>query len=101
MDASNRARKQPAGRGAPRRPNCSRGSSRAQAAQSRLAAGTDTIAEPRQADGGLALTVTVVPLESPATNPLRAQQLAVIVELLQQAAAEATAQNGPTRDDPG
>jgi hypothetical protein len=101
MESSKRSRKQPAVRGAPRRPNCSRGSSGTQAAQRRPAADTDTIAEPQQADRGLALTVTVVPLESPATNPLRARQLAVIVELLQQAAAEATAQNGPTRDDPG
>lgn len=35
------------------------------------------------------VTITVTPLENHETNPLRAQQLAVIVELLQCAATEA------------
>ncbi len=76
MDASNRrARKQPTARRAPRRPDCS----------PPRVAGT---ADPRLAEE-LTVTIRATPLPNPETNPLRAQQLAVIVDLLRRAAAEA------------
>jgi len=75
MDTSNRARKQPTARRAPRRPDCSppRG---------------DRATDARAAEE-LTVTIRAIPLPNADTNPLRAQQLAVIVDLLRRAAAEA------------
>jgi hypothetical protein len=46
-------------------------------------------ADPASTDG-LKVTIRVIPLSEAESNPLRAQQLAVIVNLLRRAAAEAT-----------
>jgi hypothetical protein len=83
MDASNRARKRPTARRAPRRPGCSppRGD-RASGAQ--------------EAEG-LTVTIRAIPLPNPDTNPLRAQQLAVIVDLLRRAAAQAARKDAASR----
>lgn len=69
------------GRRPPRRPACS-------TAASKRATPKPAGSELESSDG-LKLTVTVVPLPDPASNPLRGQQLAVIVKLLRRAATEA------------
>jgi hypothetical protein len=84
MDASNRVRKQPAGRGAPRRPDCS----------PPRVGGT---ADPRPEEG-LTVAIRATPLPDPQTNPLRARQLAVIVNLLRRAAAEAAERDATSCD---
>jgi hypothetical protein len=73
MEASNAPRRQLAARSARRRPNCQRGGGKA---------------KPRPAEG-LKVTIRVIPLPDSDANPLRARQLAVIVNLLRRAAAEA------------
>ena len=55
------------------------------------------LAEPPTADG-LHVTVRVIPLPDPESNPLRARQLAVIVDLLRQAAAKAAESATPSGD---
>ncbi len=75
MEASNAPRRQLAARKARRRPDC----------QSPRGGGK---AEPRPAEG-LKVTIRVIPLPDSDANPLRARQLAVIVNLLRRAAAEA------------
>ncbi len=77
MEASNRARKQATARGASRRPDC-------------LSPRVGGPADPRPPEQ-LTVTIHAVPLPDPQTNPLRARQLAVIVDLLRSAAAEAAA----------
>jgi hypothetical protein len=77
MDASNASRRQLAARSAPRRPGCSTPRSTRKAE--------------RRSAQGLTVTIRAIPLPDPQTNPLRARQLAVIVDLLRSAAAEAAA----------
>lgn len=89
MDASNRVRKQPAMRGAPRRPDCS---------PNRRERARSTECD-RRAPGALTVAFRVIPLEGPDANKLRERQLAVIVRLLQCATAEASAEALP--DDVG
>jgi hypothetical protein len=75
MTASNRPRTPVARQRVPRRPACVPASS----AQ-----------PPGPRDGnGLKVTIRVIPLSEAESNPLRAQQLGVIVNLLRRAAAEA------------
>jgi hypothetical protein len=81
MDASNRARKQPAMRGAPRRPDCS-------PSTRKPARSTEC---DQRASGALTVAFRVIPLEGPDADKLRERQLAVIVRLLQRAAAGASA----------
>jgi hypothetical protein len=75
MEPSNRPRKQPTARGASRRPDCS----------SPPVGGP---ADPRPPEE-LTVAIRAVPLPDPETNPLRARQLGVIVDLLRRAAAAA------------
>jgi hypothetical protein len=75
MDTSKRTHKaRTGGTRAPRRPDCS--GARA------------TTGEASSSDA-LKLTVRITPLTDPESNPLRVQQLTVIVKLLRRAAAEA------------
>jgi hypothetical protein len=52
--------------------------------------------EPSVSDG-LKVTTRIIPLPDPESNPLRARQLAVIVDLLQCAASEAAEQDAARR----
>jgi hypothetical protein len=54
------------------------------------------LVEPPIADG-LAVTVRIVPLSEAESNPLRARQLAVIVDLLRRATAEAKREKAAKR----
>lgn len=99
MDASNRPRRQTTPRRSRRRPDCSPPASRRRAA-ARGPARCLGPAEP-SVSGGLKVTIRVVPLPDPESNPLRARQLAVIVSLLRRAAAEDTAQHTPSPEDAG
>ena len=58
---------------------------------------TTELLEPPTADG-LAVTVRVVPLPDHDSNPLRARQLAVIVDLLRCAASEGTEREPAPRE---
>lgn len=80
MTASNRPRTPVARQQVPRRPAC------VPAGHSRD--GKGALVEPPTADG-LAVTVRIIPLPEAESNPLRARQLAVIVDLLRRATAEA------------
>lgn len=80
MTASNRPRTPIARPQVPRRPSC------VPARHSRDA--EHVLVEPPTADG-LRVTVRVIPLPESASNPLRARQLAVTVDLLRRATAEA------------
>jgi hypothetical protein len=88
VDASNLARKQTAARGAPRRPDCSRRASEP-------ACSTEC---GQRAPGALTVVFRVIPLEGPDADKLRERQLAVIVRLLQRAAAEASVDALPAGD---
>lgn len=90
MDVSNRVRKQPAIRGAPRRPDCSPNTRKP-------ARSTES---DQRARGTLTVAFRVIPLEGPDANKLRERQLAVIVRLLQRAAAEASADALPNDVEP-
>lgn len=85
MQASNRARKQRTARGASRCPECS----------SPRVGGP---ADPRPPEE-LTVAIRATPLPDPETNPLRARQLAVIVDLLRRAAAEAAERDATPCDD--
>lgn len=85
MTASNRPRTPVARQRGPRRPACVPASS-AQPSGSRD--GERVPADPASTDG-LKVTIRVIPLSEAESNPLRAQQLGVIVNLLRRAAAEA------------
>lgn len=89
MTASNRVRKPIASRQVSRRPACLPASS-AESPGSR--GGKRALVEPASTNG-LKVTIRVIPLSEPESNPLRAQQLAVIVALLRRAAAEAAARD--------
>lgn len=93
MDASNRPRRQTAPRRSRRRPDCSPPGNRRRA----VARGP---AEP-SVSGGLTVTIRIIPLQDPESNPLRARQLAVIVNLLRRAAAEGAEQHTPSPADAG
>jgi hypothetical protein len=86
MDASNRPRRQTAPRRPRRRPDCSPPTSRCRAVARGPACPGPT--EPSVSDG-LKVTIRIISLPDPESNPLRARQLAVIVDLLQCAASEA------------
>jgi hypothetical protein len=89
MTASNRPRTPVARQRVPRRPACVPASS-AQLPGSRD--GERALADPASTDG-LKVTIRVIPLSEAESNPLRAQQLAVIVALLRRAATEAAARD--------
>jgi hypothetical protein len=57
------------------------------------------LVEPPTADG-LAVTVRIIPLPEAESNPLRARQLAVIVDLLRRATAEAKQEKADKRRRP-
>jgi hypothetical protein len=81
MTAARQAHMQSARRGrAPRRPACST------TARTRVAPNTASTNVTPDSSDGLKLIVKVIPLPDPDSNPLRAQQLAVIVKLLRRAA---------------
>ena len=85
MTASNRARRPIARRQVPRRPACLPAASptpRAPRDSARV------LVEPPTTDG-LMVTVRLIPMPEAESNPLRARQLAVIVDLLRRATAEA------------
>jgi hypothetical protein len=96
MAASNRTRPVSAARGTSRRPACSPPAS-TPATQPPAEASLD--AEGPRASGGLQVTIRVIPLPDPESNPLRARQLVVIVNLLRRAAAEAAEQDATPCDD--
>lgn len=88
MTASNRPRTSVARKPIPRRPTC-------------LPArcprdGERVLVEPPTADG-LAVTVRLIPLAEGESNPLRARQLAVIVDLLRRATTEAEQEKAAKR----
>jgi len=93
MDASNRTRKQPAARRAPRRPDCSRHTSSPTRAIRSTGCGQRT-------PGSLTVAFRVIPLEGPDADRLRERQLAVVVRLLQRAVAEASTTISRTIPDP-
>lgn len=64
---------------------------------SHRSANTTELPEPPTADG-LAVTVRVVPLPDHESNPLRARQLAVILDLLRSAASEAAEPDAAPRE---
>jgi len=93
MATSNRTRKAPApGRRAQRRPACVPA---ATTCTTPNPAGSEPSRKP-PSSGGLKVTIRVTSLPDPESNPLRAQQLAVIVNLLRRAATEAA---GRVSDD--
>lgn len=101
MKASNRTRTPTAQRPARKRGDCPPQPSRRRAApeppvSEQPAASEQVLAEPPTTDG-LAVTVRVIPLPDHESNPLRARQLAVIVDLLRRAAAEREEQDAPAR----
>lgn len=89
MEASNRTRKQPAARRAPRRPDCSRHASSPACATRSTGCG-------QRPSSALTVAFRVIPLEGSDADKLRKRQLAVVVRLLQRAVADA-----PTHDRPG
>lgn len=102
MDASNRVGKRREGPskaqrrpGGPRRP-APRDNGTPVSQQS--ADGEQVLVEPPTADS-LMVTVRVIPLPDPETNPLRARQLAVIVDLLRRAAAKAVEEDATPSAD--
>jgi hypothetical protein len=94
MDASNRPRR-PAPRRSRRRPDCSPPTSRRRA----VAIGPACCPGPAEpsVSGSLKVTIQVIPLPDPESNPLRARQLAVIVDLLRRAASEAAERDASPR----
>lgn len=96
MDASNRARKPPR-QTARRQADCSpRAISRRAAPGPSVSRAGPPAESPRS--GGLKVTIRVIPLKDPESNPLRARQLAVIVDLLRRAAAEAAGRDAASPD---
>jgi hypothetical protein len=89
MTGSRRTRTPTPRRQAPRRPACV-------PATHRPLDDERVFAEPPTADG-LKVTVRVIPLPESESNPLRARQLAVIVELLRRATAEAEQEKAAKR----
>ena len=89
MEASNRTRKQPAASRPSRRSDCQRDPA---------APSSETQADPRPPEE-LTVAIRATPLPDPETNPLRARQLAVIVNLLRRAAAQAAEQDATPCDD--
>ncbi|MGH2904716.1 MAG: hypothetical protein ACRDK7_14200 [Solirubrobacteraceae bacterium] len=105
MKASNRTSTPTAQRPARKRGDCSPQRGRSRQAHEPPGCGEPESRErvpagPPAADG-LALTVRVVPLPDHERNPLRARQLAVIVDLLRRAAAEREKQDAPARTREG
>jgi hypothetical protein len=103
MQASNRTSKPAAKRAAPRRGVCSPqpdscGQPHEPPVSAEPQADERVLAEPPTADG-LAVTVRLIPLPDHESNPLRARQLAVIVDLLRRAAE--TQAGGPNDSHPG
>lgn len=92
MTASNRPRRPAARRQVPRRPVCLPAAPRTLRWQD----GERVLIEPPTTNG-LKVTVRVIPLPEAENNPLRARQLAVIVDLLRRATAEAEQENAATR----
>lgn len=99
MDASNRLRRQTAPRCSRRRPDCSPLASRRRAV-ARGPACCPGPAEP-SVSGGLKVTIRIIPLPDSESNPLRARQLAVIVNLLRRAAGEGAEQHTASPEDAG
>ena len=99
MDASNRPRRQTAPLCARRRPDCSPPGKHRRAV-ARGSACCPGPAEP-SVSGGLKVTIQVIPLPDPESNPLRTRQLAVIVNLLRRAAAEGAARHTASPEDAG
>ncbi len=88
MTASNRPRTPVARKPVARRPAC--------VPARRPRDGERVLVEPTTADG-LAVTVRIIPLAEGESNPLRARQLAVIVDLLRRATAEAEQEKAAKR----
>lgn len=88
MTASNRPRTPVTRKPIPRRPTCL--PARRQRGDERV------LVEPPTVDG-LAVTVRLIPLADGESNPLRARQLAVIVDLLRRARTEAEQEKAAKR----
>lgn len=95
MDACTDTHNRSAGRRARLRPDCSRGAvSRPVATPKTDHPGT---AQPPTQDR-LKVTIQVIPLPDYESNPLRARQLAVILDLLRSAASEAAERDAAPRE---
>lgn len=88
MTASSRPRTPVARKPVTRRPAC--------VPADRSRSGERVLIEPPTADG-LTVTVRVIPLAVAESNPLRARQLAVIVDLLRRATTEAEQEKAAKR----